>query len=170
MFWRPKQEIVVMTRTNWQFAGMATLTLGLAAFPLTWPVAAISLVGLPQKNYGATTQHADQDNLVALPSRVDGVVLELGQGIKRAQEVKKGQVLLRMEDDLAKNQLAIAESKVAAARAEQDAAKVRSEGEGRYQTSKRLFGSGSAAARTSEEDLRASKLVWDKKASELASK
>jgi RNA polymerase sigma factor (sigma-70 family) len=132
-------------------------------------------------------------NQVAVPSLAEGVILVLGTEIKEGDQVpvdqvitvnvggeskkfrplkkgdvvEDGQLLGLLDDRLARMEVAIKRRKVAAAEAEAGAAeKTNLEAKERYLTQERLYGKqsdGKAVRRTSLEDLRAAKLLWETK-------
>src|SRR5262249_32551066 len=139
---------------------------------------------------------AKDSNLAKIASMRDGVVVVIGTEIKEGEkvppdrivtakvgnDVKKfrrlkpgdrvepGQLLGLLDDRLARDDYAIKKRKVAVAEAELAAAtKIREEAQVRYNTQERLRGLGARGA-TSEEDVRAAKLLWETKTFEAICK
>jgi RNA polymerase sigma factor (sigma-70 family) len=127
------------------------------------------------------------EDVIKVPSRVDGVLVLVGTEIKEGEKVppgravtvkvggeekkyrrlrvgdkiEEGQLLARLDDQVARDELAIKAVQVEAAQAERDAAaKTRDEAEQRYRTMERL--STGAKSFVSQEDIRAAKLTWDR--------
>jgi RNA polymerase sigma factor (sigma-70 family) len=147
------------------------------------------LAGEPAKAAPAAQAAADDGDrhLVNVPSRLDGVLEVIGTEVKDGEKVpagrlvtlkvggeekkyrrlrvgdavEEGQLLARVDDQEARDQLAIKQTQVEAARADQKASlKTRDEAEQRYLTMQRLY---NATSRTvSLEDLRGAKLTWDR--------
>jgi multidrug efflux pump subunit AcrA (membrane-fusion protein) len=143
-----------------------------------------SVVAGPAKAAG---DRDESHSLIDVPSRVDGVLLVLGTEIKEGEKVsagrlvtiktvpeakayrrlrigdavEEGQLLARLDDQLARDELAIKLQQVEAARAHHQAAeKSRDEAEQRYLTMQRLYQNGVKSA-VSLEDVRGAKLTWD---------
>jgi RNA polymerase sigma factor (sigma-70 family) len=132
-------------------------------------------------------------HLVNVPSRVDGILEVIGTEIKEGEKVPpkdtvtlkvgneekkyrrlyagdkvdEGQLLARLEDDEARDQLAIKQAQVESAKADQQASlKTRDEAERRWQVMERLVKQKGA----SQEDLRGAKLTYDRYFQEEISK
>src|SRR5579884_1672541 len=142
---------------------------------------AVGTVGGDQQTAGGGERH-----LIKVPSRCDGVLLVIGTEIKEGEKVppdqvvtvkvgdeekkyrrlragdavEEGQLLARLDDRLAREELAEAKQKVVASQADWDAAKkTRDEAEQRYRTMERLIrGKGDMSL----EEVRAAKLTWDR--------
>jgi multidrug efflux pump subunit AcrA (membrane-fusion protein) len=147
----------------------------------------------------AAGRAADGDgsrDLIKVPSRVDGVLVLVGTDIKEGEKVppgrlvtvkvgdeekkyrrlrvgdtvEEGQLLARLDDRVARDELAIKKEKTEAAKEEEKAAYIaRDEAEQRYRTAERLKSRGVGNV-ISTEDLRMAKLTWDTKLFEGASK
>jgi RNA polymerase sigma factor (sigma-70 family) len=128
-------------------------------------------------------------HLVNVPSRVEGVLLVIGTEIKDGEKVPagrvvtievggakkkyrrlrvgdtiaEGQLLARVDDQVARDELAMKESDVESAKADRQAsAKTRNEAEQRYRTMERLYNTKGEVRPISLEDVRGAKLTWDK--------
>jgi multidrug efflux pump subunit AcrA (membrane-fusion protein) len=126
-------------------------------------------------------------HLINIPSRVDGVLEVLGTEIKEGEKVppgllvtvkvdgeekkyralrvgdrvEEGQLLARVDDVLARGEVAIRKQKVAAAKADWEAAvKTRDEAEQRYKTIQKLYSTREKIT-VSLEEVRAAKLTWE---------
>jgi WD40 repeat protein/multidrug efflux pump subunit AcrA (membrane-fusion protein) len=89
--------------------------------------------------------------------------------LKEDDVVEAGQLLAQLDDRLTRDDLAIRNARVAAGKADLAAAeKTRDEAEKRYQTQLRLQAGGQQIS--SEEDVRAAKLLWEKTYYEAISK
>lgn len=87
--------------------------------------------------------------------------------LKPGDRVEAGQLLGRVDDRLARDEMAIKEKKLAVAEAELiTSEKTRDEAKARYETQVELYQKKS----TSKEELRAAKLTWDKYIYEVVSK
>jgi WD40 repeat protein len=90
--------------------------------------------------------------------------------LREGDVVVEGQLMARLDDRLARDDLDIKEAKVSVAVADQTAAeKTQDEAYNRWKTQEKLFGSGTRGA-TSQEDLRGAKLVYETKHYEFKSK
>jgi RNA polymerase sigma factor (sigma-70 family) len=130
----------------------------------------------------------DSRVLIQIPSRVDGVLVLVGTEIQEGEtvppgrvvtvklggeekkyrrlrvgdKVEEGQLLARLDDALARDEVAIKKQKLEAAKADEIVSvKTRDEAEERYRTAQRLM-SGGAKNVVSMEDVRAAKLTWDR--------
>jgi RNA polymerase sigma factor (sigma-70 family) len=150
------------------------------------------------KGAPAARAAADDGNrhLINVPSRVDGVLEVIGTDILEGENVpagrlvtlkiggekkkyrrlrvgdavEEGQLLALVDDQEARDELAIKQSRVESARADQQASlKTRDEAEQRYRTVERIY-NGNTARTISMEDLRGAKLTWDRYFQEEISK
>jgi multidrug efflux pump subunit AcrA (membrane-fusion protein) len=131
----------------------------------------------------------EPEELVKVPSRVDGVLVLVGTEIKEGEKippgrvvtvkvggeekkyrrlrvgdrVEEGQLLARLDDRVARDELAIKREKITAAEADWKAsAKTRDETEQRYRALERRRTGNPTGMPFSAEDLRAAKLTWDR--------
>lgn len=89
--------------------------------------------------------------------------------LKEGDLVKAGQLLAYLDDQLSRDDWAIKNARIASSRADLEAAlKTSEESRNRYETQLRLRQEGRGA--TSEEDVRAAKLNWDRAAYDAVSK
>ncbi len=139
---------------------------------------------------------ARDKDLLDVPGPRDGILLVVGTDIKKGEKVapeqvitvkidgeeqkycrlrvgdtvEEGQLLARLDDRLARDDLAAKEEKVKAAEADWQAAlKTRDEAEQRYRTMQRLL-DGKVKGVISLEDLRGAKLTFDRYSSEEVAK
>lgn len=106
-------------------------------------------------------------NALRIPSRVEGVLVDLPTPVRPGDKVEKGQVLARVDDELARNQMLIAEAKLTVAKADLEVAqKVVQECEVRFRSQQMLVTDENKRA-TSKEDVRAAQLLWETKAAEV---
>jgi macrolide-specific efflux system membrane fusion protein len=145
-----------MTHTNcWKLVGCClAAALAVCALPTTQSRA---------QTEGKPKQAADEEpaapNIIRVPSRVEGVIVELGPHTSRGEKVEKGQLLARVDDEMARIHVHIAEANVDAAKAGLEAARlVMKECEARFRNQEKLA--------SSKEDVRAAQLLWDTKAAE----
>ncbi|HJT77154.1 MAG TPA: hypothetical protein VJ739_08130, partial [Gemmataceae bacterium] len=131
---------------------------------------------------------ASDKDLLNVPSQRDGILLVVGTEIKKGEKVaperivsvkidgeeqkylrlrvgdrvEEGQLLARLDDRLARDDLEAKKSKVEAAVADWNASlKARDEAEQRYKTLERLW-KGQVRNTISLEDVRGAKLTWDR--------
>jgi RNA polymerase sigma factor (sigma-70 family) len=122
----------------------------------------------------------EERSYVKVPASREGVLAFIGSfwkegeietnkllPLKVGDHVESGQLLGRVDDRLARDEMAIKEKKVSAAEAEvATSEKTRDEAKARYDTQVELYQKKS----TSKEELRAAKLTWDKYTYEVVSK
>jgi RNA polymerase sigma factor (sigma-70 family) len=137
---------------------------------------------------GRAAEGDDSRDLIKVPSRVDGVLVLVGTDIKEGEKVapgrlvtvkvgdeekkyrrlrvgdtvEEGQLLGRLDDRVARDEMAIQKVKIEAVKADWEASiKTRDEAEQRYRTLERLMKNGVNNV-VSAEDLRGAKLTWDR--------
>ena len=105
--------------------------------------------------------------------KIGGEVKEYRR-LKKGDKIEEGQLLARLDDDLARADVAIPVAKVAAAKADKmSSEKTRDEAEQRYETQKKLWGYGGRGgnmAATTAEDLRGGLLQYNRYFQETISK
>jgi multidrug efflux pump subunit AcrA (membrane-fusion protein) len=171
-----------MRLTKTRIAVTVLLLAGVGGASLVYP-------GPPGEATAVRAAGTDDDRyLVDVPSQREGVLLVLGTEVKDGEKVpagrlvtikvgeeekkyrrlrvgdavEEGQLLARVDDQAARDALAIKVQEVEAARADQKASlKTRDEAEQRYRTLERLNNAAAPGVR-SMEDLRGAKLTFDR--------
>lgn len=123
------------------------------------------VIGMAAQISACSVAADDPKNVVRVASPQPGIVVKVN--VKEGQEVKKGDALIQLDDRIAGAKLSIQNARLAMAKAELNATEKSSdEAKNRYVTQQKLRKTGT----TSEEDLQAAKLSWERSEADLLNK
>jgi RNA polymerase sigma factor (sigma-70 family) len=183
---------------KWQTAAVAVLFLGLlSSSGLYHVLSAQEPAEPPRVSKPVAVKHAPVRNVARVVSAQEGILVFIGTPVSASEKVpeeslgsatldsekiryrklregdvvKEGQILGRLDDRLAQNDVEIAEAKVAAAKADVRASETtRTEARQRYETKLKLLKTGGNALLISQEEISSAKLTWERFSAETTSK